>query len=227
MNKEVTVIITSTGRWDLLRITIESFLKYNTYDIKEFIISDDSGQEYPSWCWKDFTFINWFTSKQSGIVKNQIASIDFLWSKVKTPYAFTMEDDWEFLRPGFIEASIEVLEQDEKILMVWLAALEDNNVHPVYWKPILTVKENRLHNAYGVLKSSGDLWSGTRFNPALKRKSDYDLIAPFSKHTDWDPAKPWKSEADISKVYHKLGFKGAVLPQTYIKHIGDGRHVGV
>lgn len=34
MTKEVTVFITSFNRPDLLKITLESFLKYNTYPIK-------------------------------------------------------------------------------------------------------------------------------------------------------------------------------------------------
>jgi len=108
------------------------------------------------------------------------------------------------------------LEKEPKVLQVWLTELEPGNQHPIDWSK----------GKYGILKSSDGIWSGTRFNPALKRKADYNLIAPFSQHTEWNPAKPWKSEADISKVYHKLGFKGAILPQTYMKHIGTDRHIG-
>lgn len=213
--KEVTVILTSCGRFDLLRITLESFFKHNTYEIDYFFVNDDSGVKIPKEMVDDFPFVDWSNNSNNGIVKNQIASLDYLWSLVTTPYAFQMEDDWKFLKPGFIEASMEVLEQDEKILMIWLAGLEKLNQHPVNWKI-----------GYGVLSNAGNLWSGTRFNPSLRRKADYDLIAPYSNHTVWNAEKPWKCEADISKVYHKLGFKGAILPDTYIKHIGGGRHVG-
>lgn len=211
---EVKCILTSSGRFDLLRITLESFFKHNTYPINEFLVCDDSSSYIPEDLKKDFHYITWIFGE---VNKNQIASLDYLWRRVTTTYAFTMEDDWEFLRPGFIEASMEVLQQDEKILQVWLSPVESLNQHPIDWDS---------HKGYGLLKSSGGVWAGTRFNPALKRKCDYDLIAPFSQHTTWDPAKPWKSEADISKVYHKLGFKGAILPDQYIKHIGENRHVG-
>lgn len=208
---DVTVILTSSGRWDLLRATLESFFKYNTYPIKEFIISDDSGKELPEWRLQ-FTEVKWLDIAPNN---NQIASLDMLWSFVETPYAFQMEDDWEFLRPGFIEASMSVLERKPDVLMVWLKSLEPENVSPIEW----TTK------GYGIFKRLPNLWSWHRFNPSLKRKADYDLIAPFSKHTIFNREKPWKAEADISQVYHKLGFTAAILPDEYIRHIGDGRHV--
>jgi hypothetical protein len=135
---------------------------------------------------------------------------------VTTPYAAQLEDDWQFLRPGFIEASMEILESEPKVMQVWLIHPEAHNQHPIVWG-----------DKYGIMKAGNGVYSGIRFNPSLKRKADYDLIAPFSKHTTFDPAKAWKSEATIAKVYTNLGFKAAILPDVYIKHIGAGRHVGV
>jgi len=43
MSTEVTLFITSCGRPALLRRTLESFVKYNTYPIKEAIVCEDSG----------------------------------------------------------------------------------------------------------------------------------------------------------------------------------------
>lgn len=212
---EVTCILTSCGRFDLLRITLESFFKFNTYPIKEFIIYEDEWHSAPGTLHaliQDFPNIRWLNEQHR---KGQIHALDTLWQQVTTPYAQTLEDDWEFLQPGFIEASMEVLEKEPKVLQVWLNPLEPLNTHPVNWK-----------DGYGILTNSGGVWSGTRFNPALKRKADYDLIAPFSQHTEWNPAKPWKCEADISKVYYKHGFRGAIFQKQYIRHIGEGRHVG-
>lgn len=218
---EVTVILTSSGRWDLLRITLESFFRYNTYPVKEFYISDDSYTTLPEWI-TDFPGVMWLTLPPKN---NQIASLDFLWSNVDTLYAFQMEDDWEFIRPGFIEDSMEILERDPKVLMVWLKELEDHNASPVEWiTPAVT--SYPPPGPLGIFKRMPDLWAWHRFNPSLKRKADYDLIAPFSKHTIFNREKPWKSEADISQVYHKLGFTAAILPKPYIRHIGEGRHVG-
>ncbi len=205
----VTCILTSCGRFDLLRITLESFFKHNTYDIKDFFIYEDSNTVHTAQ-FSEYPFIKWILpAKNTG----QIHALDTLWSHVKTPYAFTMEDDWEFLQPGFIEDSMAVLEMMPQVLQVWLNPLEPLNQQQIEW----------ISDDLGILKSN--TWSGTRFNPALKRKKDYDLIAPFSQHTEWNPAKPWKSEAAISQVYHKLGFKGAMFSKQYIRHIGGGRHI--
>ena len=219
---EVTVILTSSGRWDLLRITLESFFRYNTHDIKAFHINDDSGKEIPVEFYTDFPVVKWTTGQS---FKNQIKSLDYLYWLVKTSYVFQMEDDWEFIRPGFIEDSMEILERDPRILMVWLKELEDHNASPVEWvTPAVT--SYPPPGPLGIFKRMPDLWAWHRFNPSLKRKADYDIIAPFSKHTIFNREKPWKSEADISQVYHKLGFTAAILPNQYIRHIGEGRHVG-
>ena len=42
MNDEVSLVITSCGRFDLLEETLDSFFKYNTYPIKKIIITEDS-----------------------------------------------------------------------------------------------------------------------------------------------------------------------------------------
>ena len=39
----ITVVITSCNRPDLLKPTLASFFKYNTYPIQKIIIIDDSG----------------------------------------------------------------------------------------------------------------------------------------------------------------------------------------
>lgn len=218
----VTCILTSCGRFDLLRITLESFFKHNTYDVKEFWVYEDSGLEVPQVLKDDYPVIKWIeTIEQTG----QILALDYLWHLVKTEYAFHMEDDWLFTRPGFIEDSMAVMETDPKILMCWLKGLEPKNTHPIEWYNVsANINTGKMVN-YGIFKTSPTLWAWHRFNPSLKRKADYDLIAPFSKHTAFDKNKGWKSEAAISQVYNKLGFTAAMLPHEYIKHIGEGRRV--
>ena len=40
--KEITLCLTSCNRWNLLEKTIDSFLKLNSYPIKEYLIYEDS-----------------------------------------------------------------------------------------------------------------------------------------------------------------------------------------
>lgn len=215
-SKKVTCILTSCGRQDLLAITLESFFKFNTYPIEEFLIYEDSGCEgINDELKKLYPDIKWIEPKER---TGQITALDSLWQSVKTEYAFTMEDDWETYKSGFIEKSMFILEKHEKIMQVWLREKEDTNQHPVDWSSNLD---------FGIMKTNNGLWAGTCFNPSLKRKSDYDLIKSYGKHTQFSFKTPWKSEAAISQLYYRLGFKAAILPHGYIKHIGWERHVGV
>jgi hypothetical protein len=127
-----------------------------------------------------------------------------------------MEDDWETYRSGFIEDSMAILEAHEKIGHVWLREKEDTNQHPVEWPANLD---------FGILKSNHGMWAGFCFNPGLKRLSDYKLVKSYGKHTQFSRKAPWKSEAAISQLYNRLGYKAAILPQGYIRHIGWERHV--
>ena len=209
----VTCILTSCGRFDLLIKTLDSFFKFNTYDITDFFIYEDSGLPVPQELKDKYQNIKWI---EPGHRTGQIVALDTLWQSVKTKYAFTMEDDWETYRSGFIEASMEILESEPKIMQVWLREKEDTNQHPV----IFTAGK-----PYGIMASNNGLWAGTCFNPSLKRKADYNLIKSYGKHTQFNRHQPWKAEATISQVYNKLGFKAAILLQGYIKHIGYDRHV--
>lgn len=82
----VSVVLTACGRLDLLRRTIDSFNKYNTFPINQFIIVDDSGDKkvhkelrksYP-----DYTLV--LNESNIGLID----SIDRGYSKVQTPYIF-------------------------------------------------------------------------------------------------------------------------------------------
>jgi len=206
----ITFCLTACGRPDLLEITLESFFKYNTYPIKEFMIYEDSGTNCNKELQQKYKQINWILGTER---LGQITALDRMYSQVKTPYIFHCEDDWQFLKSGFIEESLPILELHPDILQVRLCALEKFNSHPVEYS-----------RGFAVLKNSNNLWAGTNFNPSLKRKSDYDAISPFGNHTTFSRYKPWKSEAIIAKVYNKMGFKAALLPD-YITHIGNDRHV--
>jgi hypothetical protein len=108
MTKEVTIFITSFNRPDLLKITLESFLKYNTYPIKEAIIIDDSGIQNIN----DFVYdILPFPCKliYNPVRIGQMKSIEKGIPFITTPYTFHCEEDWEFYDYGFIEKSFEIL----------------------------------------------------------------------------------------------------------------------
>src|SRR5437879_124643 len=94
MDSDVTVVITSCGRQDLVEVNVDSFLKFNTYPIRQFIITEDSGipgindklkRKYSA------LPITWI---EPGEKRGQLACIDDAYSRVETKYIFHCEDDW-------------------------------------------------------------------------------------------------------------------------------------
>lgn len=202
MNPPITVCLTSCGRYDLLERTLASFFKYNTYPIHEFIVREDGplGQlrdvcgKYS--CHTDF-----------GTHIGQINSADTLMKLSDTEWVMWLEDDWEFYRPGFIEASLEIMQHRSEILQVWLRERNDTNGHPLE----------------GDYLSTNYHWKGFSFNPGLRRKSDWLKIGGY-RHTV-GKKEGAGAEQQIGRKYASLGYKAAITSQGYVRHIGHGRHV--
>lgn len=213
--KEVTLVITSCNRLDLLTKTIASFEKFNTYPIKKGIIIEDSGIKSVH---EDLLAM--FGDRYKIIFNEtplkQIGSIDRAYSHVDTEYIFHCEDDWQFYRPGFIEDSIKVLEADPKIKQVALRSIQhDYKVnHP-------TVRFADSQKSYDGIRCSvltmdptiiDEDWVTFSFTPGLLRKKDYDLTGSYSAIG--------ASEAVISKYYKQKEFFVVVLENDAVMHIG-------
>jgi hypothetical protein len=129
-SSNVTVVLTSCGRQDLLEVTLDSFLQYNTFPIHDFIIIEDGPgdrnldliEKY-----RRFSF-EWLCT---GTRVGQIAAIDMAYRTVGTDYIFHCEDDWKFTAPGFKEKWLPILEACTSILQVYLRAFNDTQGHPV------------------------------------------------------------------------------------------------
>ena len=182
MSADITLVVTSCGRYDLLAKTLESFYKFNTYPISEVIVVEDWNRA------------------------GQIKHIDLAYSRVKTPYIFACEDDWEFYKSGFIEKSLAILEKYSNILQVWLREKNDTNGHPV-----------TRHTQFDcdIMKQDWGDWGGFSWNPGLRRLSDYQKIGgSYAKYGQ---------EHLVSREYQKLGYYAAILPEGYVRHIGWSR----
>jgi hypothetical protein len=221
--KEVTVVLTACNRADLLEKTLDSFFQMNTYPIKRFIIIDDG---------MNFGCNDFVKSKYDfpiELVYNdpklfQIKSIDKIYGLVDTEYIFHMEEDWLFLKKGFIEDSMKVLEEDPNILQVWLRGIDDTTApHP--W-------ENDVYEIDGLqcvlLKYTG-VWNGFSLNPGLKRLADWKKLP--NGYDGCDRITPAAQsggvtlECDISVEYAKQGMIAMRFLETYITHIGWDRHI--
>jgi hypothetical protein len=209
------MVLTSCGRADLLEHTLDSFFAQNTYPIARVIVTEDSTSpacehllrgKYAS---RVETFFN---RPRLG----QIASIDMAYSTVETEWIFHCEDDWTFLRPGFIEDSMAVLRENPRTLQVWLRDLWDTNGHPperALRRTAGGVQYRRVTTGYPL---AGRLWHGFSFNPGLRRLEDYRLLGRYGSVGH---------ESEIGEFYFRRGFTAAILEESAVEHSGGDRHV--
>lgn len=211
---DITLVVTSCGRFDLLKHTLESFDQFNTADIREVIITEDSGDDAVRLAipehWHDHCVF--FVNRPK---LGQLASIDLAYQSVKTPYIFHCEDDWAFYRPGFIEDSKTVLQQRPDILQVWLRNyVYDLQVH----SPYIHLGPRELIGGvpcYPLLSDKPE-WQGFSLNPGLRRIKEYRLCAPFAG---------FQGEKGLSKRYAQLNLGAVTLEGDAVLHTGFGLHV--
>jgi GT2 family glycosyltransferase len=217
----ITVVITSYNRFDLLYKTIESFNRINTYPIKEVILIDDSGNEEMYRRVKE-AYHNYhliLNEVNIGLVE----SIDKAYSLVTTPYIFHTEDDFEYIKSGFIEACIKVMESDERILRVGIRGL----THTQLLDPTIQMAGEvpyryPLYYAMDADSRRNQLWFGFGFQCGLIRKSHYDLVKPYSQHSTPQEFITIR-ECRIGIAYHALGLLAVSLTEDYVIHTGGQR----
>ena len=210
--EDVTAVITSCGRFDLLEETLDSFFEFNTYPIKKIIIIEDSTEgkkleklisKYKDKKQKFQLIVN---EKRLG----QLKSIDKAYREIDTKYIFHCEDDWKFFKKGFIEKSIKLLEEDEKILIVGLRSKKDFPENFFFDKDYVSKSGEHYYNVKGEIFT---------YNPALRRKKDMDLFGLHEK------LENQRYEEVLSNFYKERGYKTVFFKEPAVEHIGNKRHV--
>ncbi|MGY2288885.1 glycosyltransferase family 2 protein [Pseudomonas sp. SDO528_S397] len=211
---DITLVVTSCGRFDLLKRTLESFDRFNTAPIREVFITEDSGDDavrsvVPEH-WKEHC-----TFMVNRPKLGQLASIDLAYESVKTPYIFHCEDDWEFYRPGFVEDSRQVLELRPDILQVWLRNfVYDLQVH----SPYIHLGSRELIGTvpcYPLISDKPE-WQAFSLNPGLRRIKEYRLCSPYAG---------FDGEKGLSRRYAELNLTAVTLEGDAVLHTGFGLHV--
>lgn len=213
-SSDITLVVTSCGRFDLLKDTLESFDRYNTAAIREVFITEDSGDDAVHGAlpehWKPHCTV--FVNRPK---LGQLASIDLAYGQVKTPYIFHCEDDWQFYRQGFVEDSRSILEASPQLLQVWLRShAHDLAVH----SPYIHLGDRQVIAGvpcYPLLSEKAE-WQSFSLNPGLRRLSDYQRCAPFSAYA---------GEKALSRRYAELELTAVTLEGDAVMHTGFGSHV--
>jgi len=210
----VTVVITSFNRFDLLERTIGSLKKVTDYPFKEIVLIEDSADKemhrkvidkYSNTC---KLILN---EKNIGAYE----SIDLAYSFVSTPYVLHVEDDWEFTHGGFVEQAIEVLKHDDMIMQV---SLEHNPV-------MSTLPEVLNANSveYRIVGTDVDgWWHGFTCHPSLRSMTGYERTKPWTQWSTDDDGLSHR-ELKVGFEYFRLGYKAAILKESYCIHTGLGR----
>ena len=220
---DVSVVLTSCNRADLLEKTLDSFFEMNTYPLHRFIIIDD-GLNFGcnDFVKEKYDFPIELIYNEEKLY--QIKSIDTAYSLIDTPYIFHMEEDWQFLRTGFIEISKQVLESDDNIIQLLLRGIDDDTLKHPYYPDVYEIDGVEM-----VLVKYNGLWNGFSFNPGLKRVSDWKALL-----NGYDGCKRITPnginagvtlECDISVEYKNRGLIAMRTVESYVTHIGWDRHV--
>lgn len=233
---KVTFVLTSCDRNDLLEKTLDSFFNWNTYQIDQYIIIEDSGNVE---VFKECEKLN--NEKYGGKLEfifnyeklGQSASIDKAYSMVNTEYIFHCEEDWEFYRGGFIEDSIKVFKTQPKVIQSWIRPKSDNILNQIqnkiYQLPLnvfIRIVDPVSFIVKGANEDGSDMviknYMGFSWNPGLKRLKDWkELPNGYSG---------FEREHLVDQYYRDNGFMVVSLSKDdndgYVKHIGWNRRAG-
>jgi hypothetical protein len=224
-DRRVTAVITSCDRHDLLERTLASLFRTNTYPLEKVIVVEDGEREASDEIKGRFRDqpMEWINT---GGRAGQIRAIDAAYARVGTPYIFHVEDDYDFLRPGYIDQSLRVLEGEPLCLQVWLRGAPGPESHPFEDRDCWSGKVCWRR----VAADQKQVWHGFSFNPGLRRMREYRLIgSSYAAIAEARLGKAGIGEAQLSELYASIGYFAAALwlegGQAYALHRGNGRHV--
>jgi hypothetical protein len=221
----ITMVITSCERFDLLKQTLDTFIGVGCGGSKPdtTIIVEDSAAPMPDWLKNNIQYyssnigvIQWVSN---GGRRGQIYSIDRAYSMVKTDLIFHCEDDFLFLRGGgWMQQSKDILAKNPKISMVSLRGW-DCNGHPNIDMPPYEGFKIQSPNWKGG-------WGGINFNPGLRRLSDYKKIGTYGRHVQYG-VMGLGTELPLSKLFLEMGYRIAVLLDENKKDTPIARHQNI
>jgi hypothetical protein len=196
----------------LLRQTLESFVKHNTYPIEYGVIVEDSGQQGINDFAHDivpFPLLIIYANERRGQMKSIENGLQYL----NTKYVFHCEEDWEFYADGFMEESMAILKKNNKITSVWLRDQEE--IKRMYNMPIHPAEEG---DYYIVGPDIGNY----SWNPSLRTIEVQTMFAPFDQtglHS--------VCEGGLDRAFRNLGMVSAMTKKVdgYVRHIGWGHHI--
>lgn len=195
VTEQITAVITSCGRMRQLARLLESYRHFVDYPIARLIMIEDAGDARAHGA-----------AEAAGVTAEihlaprrvgQLASIDRAYAMVKTPWILHLEDDYVFLRTGYVQDALAVLQADPRISMASGRAWGDrfNGV---------AVPITRVGGVAVRLppRSAHPSWFGYAFHTGLRRRAEWERFGPFA---------PYRREWDVSYAMKRAGLRMAYL----------------
>jgi hypothetical protein len=208
MFNNLSLVLTSCNRLDLLEQTITSIPQYLLSQIPKKILIDDSGDKLCHSSLLDTSYLKDWMIILNPTKIGQPASIDRAYVEVETDYVFHCEDDWGFEDYDFITPSLNILEKYDNLVQV---TFRKDSPHMAFDE----VYESGTENAFKVLIPDYNGWPGFTYNPNIFRFSAYKKLVSCKG----------KTEKDVGLFYKEQGLYTAALERRVVYHLGDGRHV--
>jgi hypothetical protein len=205
---DVTICVTSCGRPDLLKRTLDSFGRFNPGG--DILISEDCADAaviaevtatYPS-----------MTILSGPERLGHMRSIDRLFSQVKTRYLFHLEDDWLFDGPVNWKAAIAMLDSRADVANVSVRAFSEIKEKYRRRSDELTLGGGSFQLMHWDAHPEFFGWSN---NPGLMRTALYEAYAPFGR----------MRHDQMSALIKREGRREAYLLPGVAHHIGQNRNV--
>lgn len=211
MISDVTMVVTSCRRSDLLERTLRSFFAHNDYPLREVIVVEDSDDEAV------FRVAEMFPEQPIRVIFNKVnigqsRSIDKAYAQVETPYIFHIEDDWEFTNRGVIASLKEALVCEPDAVLSLARTERDMQG---YVRSIRTISTNGV-SYKRLFPELHFMWYTFTFNPSLKRTEDYRRIPGGYSAIG--------NEYALNQYYKSKGVSMCWVMGQDVRHIGgDGR----
>lgn len=205
---EVTVVLTSCGRWDLLQPTLASFLDHHVPQ-RLIVMEDSADAGFAQKIAEAFPSVEVILNDPR---LGQHGSIDRGYAAVGTPLILHLEDDWHFTGPALVEPAMRLLEERSDI-----AAVCFRNLAGLKLTHRLRARRFRWEGAdYADMGGAHRDWYGYTFNPTLVRKALWEQHGPFARYAN---------ERALSAEMKRRGYAVAFQLPGVAHHTGSGRSV--